>query len=532
MRWSRYYLFTTREEPGRRRGGEPRLMVRAGMIRKLAAGIYIYLPLGCAASQKLETIVRREMSAPAASSCSMPAIQPAELWQESGRWEQYGKELLRIKDRHEREFCFGPTHEEVVTDLVRARRASSYRQLPINLYQIQTKFRDEVRPRFGLMRGREFLMKDAYSFHADRSESLDETYDGDVRGLPRASSTPAGSTTSWSRPTPAPSAARRRTSSWCWPRPARARSCAAAPAATPPTSRRRRRRARRRRRPASAAGAGTAARGRRRRACARSRRSARFLGLEPRAAGQDADLRRRRRAGRGRRPRRSRGQRDQAQQRPRRAARCALADDATVRARDRRADRLRRSGRAAARACALLADQSHARPAATSSPAPTRPTPTSSACVWGRDAAPPTFADLRAVRGGDPCPRCGTAARGAPRHRGRPHLQARHQVLRGDGRDLPRRGRRRASDHHGLLRPRHRPHRRRRDRAEPRRRTASSGRCRSRRSRCCSCRSTRKDEAVREAAERALRRAASTRASTCSSTTATSGPASSSRTPT
>jgi prolyl-tRNA synthetase len=149
-------------------------MVRAGMIRKVAAGIYTYLPLGWRSLQKLAAIVRREMDAAGAVELSMPAVQPAELWQESGRWSQYGKELLRIRDRHERDFCFGPTHEEVVTDAVR-RDVRSYRQLPISLYQIQTKFRDEIRPRFGLMRGREFLMKDAYSFHADL-ESLDLTY--------------------------------------------------------------------------------------------------------------------------------------------------------------------------------------------------------------------------------------------------------------------------------------------------------------------------------------------------------------------
>jgi hypothetical protein len=172
----------------------------------------------------------------------MPAIQPASLWIESGRWEQYGKELLRIKDRHEREFAFGPTHEEVVTDLVRA-DVRSYRQLPFTLYQIQTKFRDEIRPRFGLMRGREFIMKDAYSFHASQ-ESLAKTYD-DICAAYRAIFDACRSATPWSRPTPAPSAARRRTSSWCWRRPAKARWCRARAAATPPTSRRRKRRRRR-----------------------------------------------------------------------------------------------------------------------------------------------------------------------------------------------------------------------------------------------------------------------------------------------
>jgi prolyl-tRNA synthetase len=174
MRWSRYYLFTTREVPSDAEVISHQLMARAGMIKKLAAGIYTYLPLGWRSIGKLAAIVRREMEAAGAVELSMPAVQPAELWQESGRWERYGHLLLRIQDRHERDFCFGPTHEEVITDLVR-RDVRSYRQLPLNLFQIQTKFRDEIRPRFGLMRGREFLMKDAYSFHVDAA-SLDEAY--------------------------------------------------------------------------------------------------------------------------------------------------------------------------------------------------------------------------------------------------------------------------------------------------------------------------------------------------------------------
>ena len=193
MRWSRFYLFTTREDPGDAEVVSHRLMARAGMLRKLAAGIYVYAPLALRTLAKLEAIVRAEMNKAGGVELLMPAIQPSSLWIESGRWEQYGKELLRIKDRHEREFCFGPTHEEVVTDLVRA-DVRSYRQLPFTLYQIQTKFRDEIRPRFGLMRGREFIMKDAYSFHAGE-ESLAATYDRRLRRLPRASSTPAGSTT-------------------------------------------------------------------------------------------------------------------------------------------------------------------------------------------------------------------------------------------------------------------------------------------------------------------------------------------------
>jgi len=166
MRWSRYFLNTLRETPADADAVSHRLMMRAGMIQKVAAGIYTYLPLGLRAVQKLETIVREEMNREGAVELLMPAISPAELWQESGRWQKYGKELLRMKDRHDRDFCFGPTHEEVVTDTVR-KSVVSYRQLPLNLYQIQTKFRDEIRPRFGLMRGREFLMKDAYSFDVD-----------------------------------------------------------------------------------------------------------------------------------------------------------------------------------------------------------------------------------------------------------------------------------------------------------------------------------------------------------------------------
>jgi prolyl-tRNA synthetase len=175
MRWSHYFIHTLREVPADADVVSQKLMMRAAMIRKVAAGIYSYLPLGLRSILKLQEIVRQEMNRAGAVELSMPAIQPAELWMESGRWQQYGKELLRIKDRHDRDFAFGPTHEEVITDIVRD-TVNSYRQLPINLYQIQTKFRDEVRPRFGLMRGREFIMKDAYSFHSSR-ESLDETYE-------------------------------------------------------------------------------------------------------------------------------------------------------------------------------------------------------------------------------------------------------------------------------------------------------------------------------------------------------------------
>jgi len=174
MRWSNYYLYTTREVPGDAEVISHQLMVRSGMIKKLAAGIYTYMPFGWRSLVKMMAIVRRELDAKGALELTMPAIQPAEIWQESGRWNEYGKELLRMQDRHHRAFCFGPTHEEVITDIVR-HEVRSYRQLPVNFYQIQTKFRDEIRPRFGLMRCREFLMKDAYSFHVS-PESLDETY--------------------------------------------------------------------------------------------------------------------------------------------------------------------------------------------------------------------------------------------------------------------------------------------------------------------------------------------------------------------
>jgi prolyl-tRNA synthetase len=174
MKTSQFLLSTLRETPADAEIVSHQLMLRAGMIRKLAAGLYTWLPMGLRVLRKVETIVREEMDRAGAQEVLMPAIQPAELWQESGRWEQYGPELLRLHDRHQREFCFGPTHEEVITDLVR-RELQSYKQLPANFYQIQTKFRDEIRPRFGVMRAREFLMKDAYSFHVDEA-SLQQTY--------------------------------------------------------------------------------------------------------------------------------------------------------------------------------------------------------------------------------------------------------------------------------------------------------------------------------------------------------------------
>ena len=163
MRYSQYFLPTLKETPQDAEVISHQLMARAGMIRKVAAGVYSYLPFGLRTIRKVEEIVREEMNRAGAIELLMPMANPAELWQESGRWEFYGKELLRFKDRHQRDFCMGPTHEEVITDVVRG-HVKSYRQLPVNLYQIQTKFRDEIRPRFGLMRGREFIMKDAYSF--------------------------------------------------------------------------------------------------------------------------------------------------------------------------------------------------------------------------------------------------------------------------------------------------------------------------------------------------------------------------------
>jgi len=174
MRLSRFPLSTLKETPADTEIISHQLMMRAGMLRKQAAGLYSWLPLGLRVLRKVEAIVREEMNRAGALELLMPAVQPAELWVESGRWEQYGPELLRFTDRHQREFCLGPTHEEVITDIAR-REIRSYKQLPVNYYQIQTKFRDEIRPRFGIMRAREFIMKDAYSFHIDQA-SLDQTY--------------------------------------------------------------------------------------------------------------------------------------------------------------------------------------------------------------------------------------------------------------------------------------------------------------------------------------------------------------------
>jgi prolyl-tRNA synthetase len=175
MRVSKFPISTLRETPADAEIISHQLMLRAGLIRRLASGLYTWMPYGLRVLRKVEAIVREEMNQAGAVEVLMPSVQPAELWQESGRWEKYGAELLRLKDRHQREFCYGPTHEEIITDYAR-KELNSYKQLPINFYQIQTKFRDEVRPRFGVMRAREFLMKDAYSFHLTQ-ESLQATYD-------------------------------------------------------------------------------------------------------------------------------------------------------------------------------------------------------------------------------------------------------------------------------------------------------------------------------------------------------------------
>ena len=175
MYLSKFQLTTLKENPSDAEIASHQLMLRAGLIRKLASGLYSWLPLGLRVMRKVEKIVRQEMDNSGALEVLMPTVQPSELWQESGRWEQYGPELLRLKDRHGREFCFGPTHEEIITDIAR-KDLSSYKQLPVTYYQIQTKFRDEVRPRFGVMRAREFIMKDAYSFHTSQ-DSLQASYE-------------------------------------------------------------------------------------------------------------------------------------------------------------------------------------------------------------------------------------------------------------------------------------------------------------------------------------------------------------------
>ena len=175
MRVSHFPIFTLKDTPADAEVISHKLMIRSGMIRKISSGQYSWLPLGLRVIKKIEDIIRKELEKIGCSEILMPSVQPSELWQESGRWEQYGPELLRFTDRHQRDFCLGPTFEEVITDLIR-KDVSSYKQLPINLFQISTKFRDEIRPRFGVMRAREFIMKDAYSFHANQ-ESLDEAYE-------------------------------------------------------------------------------------------------------------------------------------------------------------------------------------------------------------------------------------------------------------------------------------------------------------------------------------------------------------------
>ncbi|NRB55377.1 MAG: proline--tRNA ligase, partial [Salinicola sp.] len=183
MRASQLQISTLKETPADAEIVSHQLMLRAGMIRRLTSGLYTWLPVGVRTLRKVERIVREEMDRAGAQEVLMPAVQPAELWQESGRWDEYGPELLRLKDRHQRDYCVGPTHEEVITDLVR-REIGSYKQLPTNFYQIQTKFRDEIRPRFGVMRSREFIMKDAYSFDTDEDglkASYQRMYDAYVR---------------------------------------------------------------------------------------------------------------------------------------------------------------------------------------------------------------------------------------------------------------------------------------------------------------------------------------------------------------
>src|SRR5258707_7235051 len=169
MRTSQFFISTLKEAPSEAELLSHKLMLRAGLIKKLGSGLYTWMPLGLRVLRRVEHVVREEMNRAGAVELLMPAVQPAELWQESGRWDVFGPQMLKIKDRHERDFCFGPTHEEVITDIAR-KEIRSYRQLPLNFYQIQTKFRDEIRPRFGVMRAREFVMKDGYSFHADYTD--------------------------------------------------------------------------------------------------------------------------------------------------------------------------------------------------------------------------------------------------------------------------------------------------------------------------------------------------------------------------
>ena len=174
MRASKFYISTFKEAPADAELVSHQLMIRAGLVRRLGSGLYSVMPMGLRVLKKIENIIRKHMTKAGAIELLMPAIQPAELWEETNRWEVFGPQMLKIKDRHDRLFCFGPTHEEVITDIVR-KEINSYKQLPVNFYQIQTKFRDEIRPRFGVMRAREFLMKDSYSFHSD-VDCLKKTY--------------------------------------------------------------------------------------------------------------------------------------------------------------------------------------------------------------------------------------------------------------------------------------------------------------------------------------------------------------------
>ncbi|NBO10993.1 MAG: proline--tRNA ligase, partial [Methylophilaceae bacterium] len=175
MRASQFFIATQKEAPQEAELASHRLMLRAGFIKRLGSGLYTWMPLGLRVLRKVEAVVRDEMNKAGALELLMPAVQPKELWEETGRWAVFGPQMLKIQDRHERDFCFGPTHEEVITDIAR-REIKSYKQLPLNFYQVQTKFRDEIRPRFGVMRAREFMMKDAYSFHTNLA-SLEQTYE-------------------------------------------------------------------------------------------------------------------------------------------------------------------------------------------------------------------------------------------------------------------------------------------------------------------------------------------------------------------
>ena len=233
MRVSAFFLSTLKEAPAEAELVSHKLMLRAGLIKKLGSGLYTWMPLGLRVLRKVEAIVREEMNRVGAIELFMPAVQPAELWQETGRWEKFGPQMLKIKDRHERDYCFGPTHEEVITDIVR-REIRSYRQLPVHFYQIQTKFRDEIRPRFGVMRAREFIMKDGYSFHADYAD-LEARVPQHVRHLLAHLRAAGLRFRAWRR-IPGRSAAPVRTSSTCWPTRVRTRSPFAPTRTTPPTS--------------------------------------------------------------------------------------------------------------------------------------------------------------------------------------------------------------------------------------------------------------------------------------------------------